>query len=160
MYGLGEDGNTGTKGNGDHLSFNAAYAAGPLAAGFVYAQWKTEGQAGVPNGNVKANGLVGSFDMGMAKLAGSMTWEKTTAATDSKTKTWQLGADVKLGAGNVLVSIGNRNPDGSNNDLKGWQVSYSHALSKRTNVVAGYAVYNPDGPANNKNLFGGLRHTF
>lgn len=190
MYGFGENttdcaataaASSTCKGDQDQYGFRLAYGNGPFAIGLAHHSVKnaTTGSLGaaavaaVPGnagtaliaaststgGNNSATGLGGSYDLGMAKLYANVTREKTFAGV--KTGTWSLGANFKAGAnGTVVLSTAHRNPDGANNDTKGWELSYSHALSKRTNLVAGYVSNNLDGPTNDQRTFGGMRHTF
>lgn len=190
MLGFGENGascsptaaaSANCKGNDDGYGLRLAYANGPVAVSYAYHSTKvaTTGSLGaaavaaVPGnagtaaiaasngatGNNTAQAFGGSYDLGMAKLYANITRESTNASV--KTKTWSLGAGIKAGAnGTVVLSLANRNPDGANNDTKGWELSYSHALSKRTNLYAGYIQFNADGPANDQRTMAGIRHTF
>jgi predicted porin len=93
----------------------------------------------------KENALAASYDFGVAKIIGSYQTVKndnlTTATTRENAKIWNLGAAIPvMGTGSVRVGyqrLDDKTP--GNDDAKGYNIGYVHAMSKRTNVYGGYA---------------------
>lgn len=128
-------------------AFNVAYANGPIAAVVGYEN------AGFQKGTM----LNGSYDLGVAKLLASYYTTKTDGGV--KTNSYQLGADVPLGA--VILSVGyaSSKVDGESESATGLGVAAAYPLSKRTMVYTGYRAENAK--AGDGDIFAiGLNHKF
>ncbi len=139
--------------NGGNAQYdlNAIYANGPLAVALSYNKTNTM------KGNMA---LGGSYDFGMAKVAGSIQ------NNGGPSKGFSIGATVPLGAFSVTLDIARENGDGMKNT--DFVLEGKYALSKRTFA---YAAYYKDGDANGAAAGGyvtgakshlglGLRHNF
>lgn len=144
------------------------WGAGPLALAAVFQQYKT----GYTSGSQNTWQLDGSYDFGVVKLTGQYG-EVKDKLDEYKSKIWQIGAAVPLGAGALLASFGEQKTDdtiglgfSTTNDT--FSLGYDYNLSKRTDVYATYMYdrFKVDGvtPAvkfDNANSFGvGIRHRF
>jgi len=130
---------------------NAIYRNGPLAVALSYNK----------TNDFKGNmALGGSYDFGMAKVAGSIQ------DNGGPSKGFTIGATVPVGAFALTLDIARENGDGMKNT--DFLLEAKYALSKRTFA---YAAYYKDGDANGalvggynsgaKNHLGlGLRHNF
>lgn len=126
--------------------------------------------------------LGAGYDLGMFKLVASYQQIKDATAAEEKDKVWQVGAVVPVTtAGKVHVSYGRASADSVDDaDAAAWTLLYSHGLSKRTTIYAGYSqISNDDNSAisaqaknrnettgllitdeNDRNVFLGVNHTF
>lgn len=128
-------------------AFNVAYANGPIAAAVGYENADFQ----------KGTMLNGSYDLGVAKLLASYYTTKTDGGV--KTNSYQLGADVPLGA--VILSVGyaSSKVDGESESATGLGVAAAYPLSKRTMVYTGYRAENAK--AGDGDIFAiGLNHKF
>ncbi len=126
--------------------------------------------------------LGAGYDLGMFKLVASYQQIKDATAAEEKDKIWQVGAVVPVtAAGKVHVSYGRASADSVDDaDAAAWTLLYSHGLSKRTTIYAGYSQINNDDNSaisaqaknrnettgalmtdeNDRNVFLGVNHTF
>jgi predicted porin len=144
------------------------YANGPLAVQFGYDNQQYSGaingdgefEAGPATGGVDGkikDALLGAtYDFGAFKLHGAYGQRKIDAsagaffngtAEDQKIRSYIVGATVPFGASKVRAEyIRNNNRDLDDADSNVYALSYSYALSKRTQLYATYArVSNDDG---------------
>lgn len=177
LYGFGEQVGAANKSNNNEYGLSGIYANGPISIGLAY---HNQRQQNVSSGSNKWTTVGGAYDFGMAKLTAAYQRENTVDVTGAnavnlKAKNWTLGVSAPVGkAGTVAVQYAKANPDGAA-WTKGWNLLYSHALSKRTNAYAGYATSSADtgnapwtlGAINaaaagfkTRTYFAGMRHTF
>jgi predicted porin len=124
------------------------YAGGPVAVALGYEK-NEAGQKGTM--------LNGSYDLGAAKLLAS--YYTTKADGGGKTNSYQLGADVPLGAVTLSVGYASSKVDGESESAKGFGVAAGYSLSKRTMVYTGYRAENAK--AGDGDFFAlGLNHKF
>jgi predicted porin len=160
----------------DRYGLGLEYANGPVKVGAVYQGVKSRA-AGADD---QKEWLVGgSYDFGVVSLAGSYQAAKALGNVDgADAKLWQLGVIVPVStAGNVHVAYGRATVDavaGGSDDSNSWAVAYTHAMSKRTTLYAGYnRTTNDNGlqygvvgaeagaTGETSNVFvAGMRHTF
>ncbi|TAG66943.1 MAG: porin [Burkholderiales bacterium] len=129
------------------LSANLQYKAGPLYAGFGYADVKNA--AGTASDRTWTAG--GAFDAGVAKLSANYLEGKNTA-TNVKFKGYQVGAAVPFGATTALVNVGEGKIGAAKNRIL--MVGADHSLSKRTTAYARVGISNNNG-ASNLDMFHG-----
>lgn len=111
-------------------AINPVYANGPVYVSFNYHK-ATQASSDLNN---KVWDLGGTFDLGVAKLAGLYGRNK---AGSYNAKQWMLGATVKMGPGALLASYAqNRESDAK---AKKFALGYQYDMSKRTNLYAVYA---------------------
>jgi predicted porin len=133
-------------------AFNVQYAGGPVFVGLVY-----ENQDGDTT-SVKNTRLIGSYDLGVAKLLAG--YGNTKDTSDDFT----FGVDVPLSPALVLsTGFTQVRPDvGANASGFGLGVNYS--ISKRTSVYGGFRKDNKEAAANwggvESRVAMGLRHAF
>jgi len=127
------------------------YAGGPVAVALGFEK-TAEGQKGTM--------LNGSYDLGAAKLLASYYTTKDTGGTVGlKVNSYQLGADVPLGAVTLSVGYASSKVDGASESAKGFGVAAGYSLSKRTMVYTGYRAENST--AGDGDFFAlGLNHKF
>lgn len=108
-------------------AFNVTYTGGPVYVGVGYENDKGTGQKGTM--------INGSYDLGMAKLLGSVY--NTKGAAGLKINSYQIGADVPLSSG-ITVSVGYAasKPNGGNTN-SAFSAAAAYSLSKRTTLYAG-----------------------
>lgn len=118
-------------------NLHAGYNNGPLMVGLDYL--RANNTAG--NATVKHTMLVGTYDLGVAKLAGMYAQNKPDAAAGGGNfQAWMLGGTVPVGPGAILLSYTQaKNKDVSETTSKQVAVGYTYALSKRTNLYTSYA---------------------
>lgn len=123
-------------------AFGAAivYRGGPMVAQGYYQVLKTlSGTSAVSN---KQYGVGLGWNFGMVRVAGNYGVADPNgpnSLTGGKHTGWQLGAGIKVGAGEVIVSYLSQEIDlSAGTDPKGntWGVAYVHPLSRRTNLYA------------------------
>jgi predicted porin len=160
-YSFGEDKGDGQDAS-DTLSLNVQYANGPLAVGFAHQKTKnmltaTPGIFSTANNlfpnqpevdgvldtfdvsgdSTSYNLLTGSYDLGVAKLVGSINRAKFE---QYKADEYQIGVDVPLAA-NLVVSAGYASSkikeDGEQvGKTRGFSAAVAYNLSKRTTAYA------------------------
>lgn len=176
MYSFGEN-KTATASAGKIAAFNVAYANGPLAAALSY---QTEKADGTVANTTKFTQLNGSYDFGVVKLLGAYgnvkngfgpSWGTTgTGIAVDKTREYQIGLDFPVNSvftvsGGYAVSKDTQFAGGPDIKRKGFGLAGLYALSKRTNLYAGYQKAKQDAysaVAEQKlDTYGvGIRHTF
>ena len=120
-------------------NLQAGYKNGPIWVSADYLR------ANYYNGNsaAKHSMIVGSYDFGVAKLAGMYAQDKLSAldGTDAgKLEAWMLGVTVPVGPGAILGSYTQaKNKDVAGTTSKQYAIGYTYALSKRTNLYTSYA---------------------
>ena len=124
----------------DAYGLGLEYANGPVKVGAVYQGVKSNAAA---KKDAKEWLVGGSYDFGVVSLAGSYQAAKNLNNADGiDAKLWQLGVIVPVTtAGNVHVAYGRATVDqaaGGDADSNSWTVAYTHAMSKRTTLYAGY----------------------
>jgi len=169
MYSFGEN-KTATVGAGKIISFNVAYANGPIGASLAYQSEKATAAATA----VKYTQLNGSYDFGVVKLLGAYGNVKNGAspvtglATD-KTTEYQIGLDFPVSStftlsGGYARSKSTRLAGAPDLKRTGYGLAGLYALSKRSNLYAGVqsGKETNSGVADRKTTtYGvGIRHTF
>lgn len=124
---------------------SAAYANGGLKAALTYDRAKFQSEA--PGTNSASEWLIGgSYNFGPVMLGAG--YDRTAYANDNVKKTWRINVGAPITANDtVALSYSRAKMDwdaGGSDKARGWGASYSHALSKRTNVYATYGSVNVD----------------
>ena len=167
LYSAGEvAGKTGT----DRIGGNVFYRAGKFTGTVAYQSvdlftWNNDpnnfGNNAYVVGDTQTADLLGvSYDLGVTKLFGQYMKMKTTAAVGNEEwKTYQLGATIPVGKGDIMASYANTDysATGANTDRKTIAVGYDRPLNQKVDL---YAVLNRDKPstasnAGNALAFGG-----
>lgn len=129
-------------GSDDAYGVAAVYKGGPLILQGNY--------QGVKAANVmtKQYGAGAGWIMGAVRLAANYGVADPDG-NNNKTTGYQLGAGIKAGAGEILVSYVNIKKDANDakTDIVG--VAYVHPMSKRTNLYVNYGVANNNATASN-----------
>jgi predicted porin len=140
-YSLGEN-KTATVGAGSVSSAFVAYANGPVAAHLGYQTEKTTGAVIAK----KFLRLGASYDLGVAKLLGTYGKAENMANVNNSDATdYQLGVDVPVGAALTLsgsYAQSKNNATAGNEKRKGFGLGVKYALSKRSNIYAGFEADN------------------
>ncbi|WP_079417273.1 porin [Thiomonas intermedia] len=131
-------------------NLHAGYNNGPLMVGLDYLRVNNS------NGDatVKHTMLVGTYDLGVAKLAAMYAQNKPNAnaagaTVNTNQQAWMLGGTIPVGPGAVLVSYTQtKNKSVSASTSKQIALGYTYSLSKRTNLYASYARITNDANAN------------
>lgn len=168
LYSFSEN-KTTTVSAGKTTSFNIAYANGPIGAALSYQNEKANGNATA----VKYTQLNGSYDFGVVKLLGAYGRVKDgttpiTSTAASKSTEYQIGLDVPVTSALTLSGGYARSKDdlaaGASSKRNGYGLAALYALSKRTNLYAGYQQAKQTqagtGDIKIKTLAAGIRHTF
>lgn len=170
LYSFSEN-KTTTQSAGKTTAFNVAYSNGPIGAALSYQNEKANGNATA----VKYTQLNGSYDFGVVKLLGAYgrvkngTGPINTAVSVDKTTEYQIGLDVPVTGALTLSGGYARSKDtlpAAGGDVKrnGYGLAALYALSKRTNLYAGYQQAKQTqaavGDIKIKTLAAGIRHTF
>lgn len=125
-------------------SARLGYANGPLNVQFGYQNANFTDATRTVNADQK-NALLGAtYDFGGFKLHGIYGEKKTEngylgAAADDKIRSYLIGATVPFGANKIraeYVRNNDRNVDNADSNL--WALSYTYAMSKRTELYATY----------------------
>jgi predicted porin len=168
----------GSSGPNDNYAnlLGVTYAAGPVAVRAVYSGIR--GTSAESNDDTVEYGVNGSYNFGVAQLFASYQ-QADDKAVANKNKKFGLSVTVPVGAaGGVHVgyAASKINEDGAvdkKNDVKSYTVAYTHGLSKRTVVYAGYnrvnnqdegtaaSVLAPETAGGKSDVVAvGVRHTF
>lgn len=151
------DGLAPTKG-GRQISMSGQYVAGPMALVAAYSRHDDDrAAAGAVNGVGKedtAYFLGGTYSFGAFKVGASYISAELNSAAAATSKTerdaWGMTVDYKLSAPGTIRLGYNKAGDtevtnattgaktGQNSGATLWQLSYSHAMSKRTTGSVGY----------------------
>lgn len=126
-----------------------AYANGPIKAALVYDHEKPANQ---DFNNMKSNEWLinGSYNFGpVAVGAGYDQYKATDGGEWLKRKAWRINVGAPVTANDtVALSYSQAKYTASvvegSYKAKGWGVSYSHAMSKRTNIYATYGKMSQD----------------
>ncbi|MBS3995760.1 MAG: porin [Hydrogenophaga sp.] len=137
-------------GAGRESSFHVKYANGPIGAAVGY-----EDDAAGQKGTLVA----ASYDLGMAKLLGSVYTTKPDAG--ARTNSYQIGADVPLTSALTLsVGYANSKVKGAETD-SAFGVAAAYGLSKRTIVYAGFRAEKRKSALADADVFAvGVNHSF
>jgi len=128
---------------------NLQYSTGPVAVALGY-----EKDAGGQKGTM----INGSYDLGAAKLLASYYTTKDTGGTAGlKVNSYQLGADVPMGAVTLSLGYASSKAKGASDTDSAFGVAAGYSLSKRTTAYTGFRAANN----NNKDFFAvGVNHKF
>lgn len=155
FYGFSEK-SVAPKSNGEYVGLSAEYSNGPMYLAYAHENLDTSTATSSSN---KYDYFAATYNLGMAKLQAAYN---TTNFAGIKANGWVLGANIPVSkAGTVSVSYADHNDKSAANvDVKSYGIDYSHAMSKRTNLVVGYSKQDPNGQAYTNKMFAGIRHTF
>jgi predicted porin len=136
-------------------SISTTYKNGPAAAMLAYERNAVE---------TKLLSIAGSiWTTPELKLMASYTRQdqEHTKLTNTKTKSWVVGANYTMGAGKILAGYGQKTPDGLAK-TKQFSLGYEYSLSKRTYIyVDGSNKKAPTQAPNSINHFAvGVNHAF
>ncbi|HEY0858967.1 MAG TPA: porin [Albitalea sp.] len=148
---------------GKNLGANLLYFNGPLAASAAWQIVKNGAFGTPPNFIGQRTWQLGvSYDLDVAKLFGQYTRVKTSAAADTKTALWSVGAAVSLGGGKLLAQYGHARARvaGSEPTHKTLSIGYDLDLSKRTDVYAVFMNEKLSGLSGANTLAAGVRTRF
>jgi predicted porin len=167
MYAPGEGPSSSpTSSDGRVMGGRIGYAAGPFDAAIGYTKTKLSAVGDFTQLNVG-----GTYDFGMAKLF--VLWGQNKVGA-TKTKPWDIGAHIPMGAGVIRVAYGRVTTSGVANDASQVTLGYVHNLSKRTALYTNYSYIDNKGtgttfnvgapvirPGGNSHGYeAGIRHTF
>jgi len=126
--------------NNGPLSLSAAYEN----LGHIVSAVTTSGADGKQNA-WKLNGgyKIGDLTLGATYESIEKIGGVTTGADGSKSKNYLLSAAYAMGPITLAAQYGERNPNGSNNELKDVTLGATYNMSKRTNTYLNYAHYKP-----------------
>lgn len=168
LMNLGE-GAAGARGR--NIGSNLVYFSGPL--GLTLAWQQVRNGSGLSSIDPVPNPPAGfsrqdtlqlgaSYDLSVLKLFGQATQVYTHADANSKTTLLGLGLAVPLGAGKLLVQLGNARATTDAADTKDNTVSlgYDHALSKLTDVYAVFVNHKVSNLTSGNSLAAGVRVRF
>ena len=120
-------------------NLHAGYNNGPIMVGLDYLRVNSS----TGNPVAKHTMLVGTYDLGVAKLAGMYAQNQlgsATGVTGDKLQSFMLGVTVPVGPGAILASYTqSKDKNVANSTSKQIAVGYTYALSKRTNLYTSYA---------------------
>lgn len=159
---------------------SVTYANGPLGAGLVYSKAHADAVT-LNNTNIVEYGIGASYDFKVVKVFGTFQSQKQSqlgAASEGSDRKYSLAVAAPVGAAGTVVGSYARNKLKNNivqdDSSSAWNVSYLHALSKRTTAYAGYTHVSNQKNANigivgayvptldgNASVFGlGINHKF
>lgn len=135
MYSAGEQ-QVDPKSRGNAFGISAAYDMGPISAAVFY---ENEKDNSAPTVNTaKKMGIGGQYNFGQFRVGGG--YANTDPDGPTKLTYWNVGAGVKLGAGEVIVQVSTLKESASDAKSNTVGVAYVHPLSKRTNLYATYGT--------------------
>lgn len=129
---------------------SGAYANGPIKAALVYHHAKPSNQASGVNLKMSEWLINGSYNFGPVMVGAGYDQQKLEAIGESgKRKAWRINVGAPVTANDtVALSYSQAKYTASvvegSYKAKGWGVSYSHAMSKRTNIYATYGKMSQD----------------
>jgi predicted porin len=146
-------------------SLSGKYNNGPFAAVIAY-QYQNNVR-GVVNSNLddSAFSIAAQWQFSRFNIAGKYEWldYDFTQSSSLKRQFWEISSTILVGAnGSVYIAYGDAADGkgsaptgakigqlvkGTGTGANNWQVSYAHALSKRTSVFTGYVKVNNDNNA-------------
>jgi hypothetical protein len=150
----------------DAAALRVGYVAGPLN---VQAGVSRGGLTTGTGGQATTNSLAGTYDLGTAKMFGSMYTTKAGAGGTVTSATGvpaasgtQIGLSVPMGALTAKLSIRNNKKGDPASAIDRTAAGIDYALSKRTTFVAEFASDKQadTGLYKTNNYFVGLAHTF
>jgi len=144
-------GSKSLNGLADAVSAAGIYNNGPLSLSAGYEN--LDHYVGNAAGAAKQTAwkLNGSYTIGDLKLGA--TWEDLkhvgglSSGDGSKSSNYLLSAAYGMGPITLAAQYGERNPNGSSNNLTDTTVGVVYSLSKRTSTYVGYAHYKPQSAA-------------
>lgn len=137
------------------------YDNGPLSASAIYSRISMAGTS--VSDDVSEYGLGASYDLKVAKLFGTFQAQKNNASGSGRDKKYSFAVAAPVSAAGTVVASYARNKLNNNSvssdGSSAYNLSYLHALSKRTTAYAGYTrvtnqsngdagvvgAYNPNG---------------
>ena len=141
---IGNLAENGANQKGNNVGGNVMYFGGMFSGTAAYQNVKnaTPGLAAGLD-NQASWQLGGTVDFTVAKAFAQYGQVKNEGLAPLKTKIFQVGASVPIGAGKALLAYGESDAEGSGVDVtrKTTSIGYDHYLSKRTDF---YAVYMND----------------
>ena len=133
----------------NNVPYTSAAAIAALPALPTPAQLASANAVGVGQKHIM---LVGSYDFGVAKLAGMYAQNQLTngnGLNGDKLDVWMLGATVPVGPGALLASYTvQQDKTTAGKGAKQYAIGYTYSLSKRTNLYTSYAHISNDTGAN------------
>jgi len=137
----------GTADGGNATSYTAIggkFTAGAFAIGGAF-----EAVGKVTAGATASNltGLGASYDLGVAKLGVLVSSVRNSGNLDGSNRNgYGLSANVPLGASTIMLTYGINNASGaaSTSATSAYNLTYSYAMSKQTNVYALYSTTTQD----------------
>jgi predicted porin len=139
--------------DGRRITASVQYVAGPLALIAAYAKHeKNRSQGGTENSEDKAWAIGGSYVIGPVKVGLTAANRETDdgAGTTIERRAYNLAADFRVsGSGTIRAGFAlSDDLEGTtkvaNSGAKQYQISYLHALSKRTTLTVGYVKLDND----------------
>ncbi len=124
-----------------------AYVNGPLKVAATYDRSKEQSHEGFDHEAASEWLLSGGYDFGVVKVGAG--YDKTKFNDDLSRYVWRVAVGAPIGANDAVALSYSRSKwtdDAQDGSAKasGWGVSYSHAMSKRTNVYATYGNVSVD----------------
>ena len=135
MYSAGEQA-IDPKSRGNAFGISGTYVMGPITAAIFYENEKNAGSPTVDT--AKKMGLGGQYNFGQFRVGGG--YASTDPDGPTKLTFWNLGAGVKLGAGEVIVQYSSMKESAADAKSNTVGIAYVHPLSKRTNLYATYGT--------------------
>jgi predicted porin len=148
----------------DNFGYNVgfAYNNGPIYVGLGTTRTPGRSATGIAAGSAAADAnvttLAGGYNFGIVNLTASIEHDNRYR---SRANSWVVGASAPLGAGTLMAFYGEDRNGGVtlNDSLKLAQLTYSYALSKRTNVYASVSHDSVSGAGNTGNSYGSIDGT-
>jgi len=135
MYSAGEQ-QVDPKSRGNAFGISGVYVMGPITAAVFY---ENEKDASAPSvQTAKKMGIGGQYNFGQFRVGGG--YANTDPDGPTKLTYWNLGAGVKLGAGEVIVQYSSLKESAADAKSNTVGIAYVHTLSKRTNLYATYGT--------------------
>jgi predicted porin len=164
----------GDQSQGRGFSLAAGYAAGPINVGAYLENSNSLGVSGAAIATAKKLGLGGGYNFGAFGLKAGYQRLDNGAAVNPKTTFINLGGNVNIGPGSLLVQFSRAAVDALPNKISTIGIAYDYPLSKRTMgyITLGQAnnngtLYSSDtalaavaGGTTQKGFALGIRHSF
>ncbi len=151
-----------------------AYVNGPLKVAATYDRSKEQSHNGFSHDAASEWLLSAGYDFGVVKVGAG--YDKATFNDDQSRYVWRVAIGAPIGANDAVALSYSRSKwtddaEDASAKASGFGVSYSHALSKRTNIYATYGqvdvddelqgITGLDGAGNYESAFKvGMRHFF
>jgi predicted porin len=142
------------EGSANPFSISTTYKNGPTGVMLAYERNAVESKLWSIAGSIMPSPEL--------KLMASYTKQDqaNTKLINTKTKSWVLGANYKVGAGTILAGYGQKNPDGLTK-TKQLSLGYEYSLSKRTYLYADLSnKKGPTTPGSINHFALGVNHAF